>query len=49
MIRKQIKKKNKKGKNNMKVLYFKIGKLGDILKELHQINEHEKKHISQII
>lgn len=30
----------------MKVLYFKIGKLEEILKEIHQINENEKKHIS---
>ena len=45
----KIKKKNKKGKRNMKGLYFKIGKLGDILKEIHQINENEKKHISKTL
>lgn len=29
----------------MKVLYFKIGKLSEILEEIHQINENEKKHL----
>lgn len=29
----------------MKVLYFKIGKLSEILEEIHPINENEKKHL----
>lgn len=36
-----IKKINKKGRIDM--LYFKIGKLSEILKDLHQINQNAKK------
>lgn len=37
-----LKKKIKK-EQTMKILYFKIGKISEILEELHRLNQNEKR------